>query len=1088
MSKREDLVFLRSMEDMVKEYFENLENYIHSKQKEWREYLETIHYDYCILKTWLQFYYLQGLKEKLEDLTISIQEVHSAFQSYLDESNQLWNQYKTFLQTQKSFILNTFSPPSTQIKKKKNHFDNLPPQKEPNFTKNLLNALGNEYDLPAPPTAQPGLQSGCVQGPFSQKPYQKLIAQLASPEIKMNLLIYHDMGTGKTCSITLAILQMARYYMENPPPQKIIPGVLVLIQNTGNIPRYYAEYKKGCRDIGWSETTFQLKHQNGHWLFRSSATDSLFFEVLVHKMTTQHYLKRWEKGNPTSPKLPQMGAVFIDEAHNLFNTRWLNTSVNNYASSYLSQIRARPDLKLFFFTGTPVADTNCFFHLTQLLDVLKHSNPKEKETLSCPTNKETVEKWFMESGEWQPGAQEKFYRAVHGYVSYLTLEHDPSVYPRLGVHFYQNPKNLVIQLDGKGLHLAMDLPTRTMIKKGDLGYPYIVVDVPSKPKNIKTGSFFRAYKEEPLPNKWLAVQRMILLNVQKKHFLFMPHKTSFQCGMQGFIQYMKREERFSEFSWKTLDSLQWKEKDPSMTETQLKEWNENQVEEYFRKHLPPKERFVVLESNTTQYGETSAERLLRFQIVYNDERNTTGRYIRLVFSTQEYKEGIDLYSTQMVHFLEPVASKSIFMQAVRRASRYCSMRFLPNVYENWVVNVVIYVAEESEKERRNLNLLMEGLTTPVERALDVLRRSAIDCTYFQKVNKINCGVHGGVIPPPISNCNTIKTFRKEFCLDPSGKKPDEVITTLMERKKCILSNRIPGLRTFDHWDETLYGCLLKAGFVSEAYPTNFWDWLKRFFVRGWFERNKFSFYPHLSVSTVFQMLVGAKKRAYGNAVLFLLEKIRSREDSAVIKKLESETKKEVDKIFAEYQIRKETERCVKEMKWMLGQAQFNLDEGMERMKNIMEKAKKRYLRELGLSLESYGHLPLFPPPQHKNVTIGQRNSIPIQQQRQQQQNDSFTELVPIQQQQKDSSSFMESVPKQQQVDNQSRRISKRKSKALLELGLGDQATPLEIKKAYRKLALLHHPDKNPETREQAQQKIKKINQAYSILKQQQQDQ
>ena len=38
-----------------------------------------------------------------------------------------------------------------------------------------------------------------------------------------------------------------------------------------------------------------------------------------------------------------------------------------------------------------------------------------------------------------------------------------------------------------------------------------------------------------------------------------------------------------------------------------------------------------------------------------------------------------------------------------------------------------------------------------------------------------------------------------------------------------------------------------------------------------------------------------------------------------------------------------------------------------------------------------------------------------------------------------------------------------------------------IKKAYRKLAIKWHPDKNPTNKQQAEEKFKKIAEAYSVL-------
>src|SRR3972149_6814447 len=49
------------------------------------------------------------------------------------------------------------------------------------------------------------------------------------------------------------------------------------------------------------------------------------------------------------------------------------------------------------------------------------------------------------------------------------------------------------------------------------------------------------------------------------------------------------------------------------------------------------------------------------------------------------------------------------------------------------------------------------------------------------------------------------------------------------------------------------------------------------------------------------------------------------------------------------------------------------------------------------------------------------------------------------------------------------------------LGVSRSATPEEIKKAYRKIAMQWHPDKNPDKKHEAEEKFKEAAEAYSML-------
>ncbi|WP_417093377.1 DnaJ domain-containing protein, partial [Megasphaera sp.] len=49
------------------------------------------------------------------------------------------------------------------------------------------------------------------------------------------------------------------------------------------------------------------------------------------------------------------------------------------------------------------------------------------------------------------------------------------------------------------------------------------------------------------------------------------------------------------------------------------------------------------------------------------------------------------------------------------------------------------------------------------------------------------------------------------------------------------------------------------------------------------------------------------------------------------------------------------------------------------------------------------------------------------------------------------------------------------------LGVPKDASDAEIKKAFKKLALKYHPDRNPDNPKAAEENVKDINEAYSVL-------
>ena len=91
-----------------------------------------------------------------------------------------------------------------------------------------------------------------------------------------------------------------------------------------------------------------------------------------------------------------------------------------------------------------------------------------------------------------------------------------------------------------------------------------------------------------------------------------------------------------------------------------------------------------------------------------------------MFGTQDFKEGLDLYSTTYVHFLAPPESISVYEQALARAARFCSFRDVSDKTKHFYTPIIYY--EDNEKESRHVFQIINQKKTPTELVLDLMKK------------------------------------------------------------------------------------------------------------------------------------------------------------------------------------------------------------------------------------------------------------------------------------------------------------------------------------------------------------------------------
>jgi len=319
--------------------------------------------------------------------------------------------------------------------------------------------------------------------------YQILPAYFASSDKSDNLLVYHDMGTGKTCTIVLMVLQMAVHqHNARIIQRKMDPttGCLVLVQKDSAIPKYTAE----LRTCGLA-TLNDFQEKTGVWCTIDGAdkgpdkktipeSDNAdihrwsfyhkepnagrpFFVASFQSITTKYDPPKEVKGNLIRGELPTY--VIVDEAHNLYDPSGLGAKgaglerVKKYAKEFEAQIRddPAPRSKVIFLTGTPTTGS-----LSALVDLLSLLGPSVRDALQAPLHgnvakkekqhgssyeEKLIEKFFVKIPrkrmfekqtvrpyDWNETEKKEIGAALKGKISYVTMVNDPRVFARFGIY------------------------------------------------------------------------------------------------------------------------------------------------------------------------------------------------------------------------------------------------------------------------------------------------------------------------------------------------------------------------------------------------------------------------------------------------------------------------------------------------------------------------------------------------------------------------------------------------------------------------------------------------------------------------------
>ena len=572
------------------------------------------------------------------------------------------------------------------------------------------------------------ITNGCLNSSkIEPKVYQTMLSNLMDPNVGKGhgQLVFHDVGTGKTCTALLFIqtyylnlLEITNKKTKSHEHIKSLPTAFILVPNTSIMQNYKKDVKKGClhpdiphnfmaelfveREMSKNSTTVE-------WYFLHPEKKIEVLRVLIHVMQNdldQRFHTMWasesEKKQGESV-LPKNGIIIVDEAHNLINSEEVQTSVQGKKRVLdYAQMLSKCSLPIMLMTATPVIKPNNLIDIFLLIDIIRDKKLKPltdkiyDKTEHKIRNEALISQWMTQADghwSWNANKEKEFYKVISGYISYMTLKHNPEVYPRIA--------DLEI--------INVGTPTKPLSTEDAENFnPEDLKYILDTDKNNK---------------KWDAIYDRLYNN--EKHFIFSPTK-------------------YYKFIKKGVMYLFTSRYDPLNLE-QYSEDNDDWINEWYAANHP-KKRFCFLGAFNSEENKVHVKnRTSAYIKLFNDPRNDHGKYLQVVIGNVTVKEGINLLSLKNIHILQPPPSRQMLDQVIGRASRFCSFATLSKDPLDWNIKLHVYIASDDEEAKYKALYINEykygspeiiSKETPTDLIITAFKRGAVDCLLYQNLTRV----------------------------------------------------------------------------------------------------------------------------------------------------------------------------------------------------------------------------------------------------------------------------------------------------------------------------------------------------------------
>lgn len=586
-----------------------------------------------------------------------------------------------------------------------------------------------------------------------QEPHQMLLRNFVSRNtVYDNLLVYHALGTGKTCT-SITIAEGFKEYLLNMNRK-----VLVLVKNDNIKQNFINELTSMCTN-GTYTSQVRSEIDNNYWF--------LNYITFVNRVT----MKR-----PTSKPITNLSntVIIVDEAHNITN--------NDIYSALHYILSKSQNYRLVLLTATPIRDNpKEIFEISNILNVTGGPQfPIRNQLDSSLIQKAKNTRGIFRGSvvKLTDLAMDRLGEAFRGKVSFL--QSNLTTAPRK--KYMGTPLSPGVPESENIVVCEMTEFQYTTYKKA-IELDYTTTDTTTNPTTSSTTSLATnpttSYTTNPTtssatnPTTSSATENLldqvtkgsaVYKNSLDASFFVYPDG---QYGKRGFNSFFRKVDKRGNFVpidagtaaltddlrvhstklYKLLQNIRRSEGPVFVYSNFVNYAGTSVVKQVliangyqpYNSSKPSERSFIVMDETTRP---EMRERLRR---VFNSNENANGAVIRVLIGSPVISEGITLKNVRQVHIIEPTWNKSRLDQVIGRAVRNYSHHILPESQR--IVEVYKYVSVYTpdpdlvsiDKEMYNLIYDKDRNNKLVER---LLKQVSFDCHILRERNTLGKEFNG----------------------------------------------------------------------------------------------------------------------------------------------------------------------------------------------------------------------------------------------------------------------------------------------------------------------------------------------------------